>query len=92
MKAIRLGTGISYEEGLKQQDDAVERILEEGAEECLLLLEHAPVYTIGRQRDQSSLRDPATLPARAPPQPGVAEKTRRQGKSDEERGEYEHRN
>ncbi len=63
MKAIRLGTGIHYEDGLKQQDDAVERILEEGAEECLLLLEHAPVYTIGRQRDQSSLRDPATLPA-----------------------------
>jgi lipoyl(octanoyl) transferase len=26
------------------------------------LLEHEPVYTIGRLRDQSSLRDPASLP------------------------------
>ena len=63
MKAIRLGKGISYEDGLREQDAAVERILELGAEECLLLLEHAPVYTIGRQRDRSSLRDPGTLPA-----------------------------
>ena len=30
--------------------------------DTILLLEHQPVYTIGRLRDQSSLRDPASLP------------------------------
>jgi len=63
MKTIRLGKNISYEEGLKQQDAVVEEILERGGEETLFLLEHAPVYTIGRLRDQSSLRDSSMLPA-----------------------------
>jgi len=63
MKTIRLGTNISYEEGLKLQDAAVEALLDGSGEETLLLLEHSPVYTIGRLRDQSSLRDPAMLPA-----------------------------
>ena len=63
MKIIRLGKNISYQDGLKHQDAAVEDILERGGEETLFLLEHAPVYTIGRLRDQSSLRDPALLPA-----------------------------
>ncbi|QJE99018.1 lipoyl(octanoyl) transferase LipB [Luteolibacter luteus] len=63
MKTIRLGKNISYEDGLKQQDAAVEDILERGGKELLFLLEHAPVYTIGRLRDQSSLRDATLLPA-----------------------------
>lgn len=63
MKTIRLGKHIPYEEGLRQQDSAVEEILERGGEETLLLLEHSPVYTIGRLRDQSSLRDTSMLPA-----------------------------
>ena len=63
MKTIRLGKNISYEEGLRQQEAAVEEILEGSGEERILLLEHAPVYTIGRLRDQSSLREPALLPA-----------------------------
>lgn len=63
MKTIRLEKKISYGDGLKLQDAAVEEILERGGEETLFLLEHAPVYTIGRLRDQSSLRDPALLPA-----------------------------
>ena len=63
MKTIRLGTGVSYEDGLKQQDAAVEALLEGSGEETLFLLEHAPVYTIGRLRDQSSLGDSALLPA-----------------------------
>jgi len=63
MRTIRLGTGISYDEGLKRQDAAVDALLVDTGEETLFLLEHAPVYTIGRLRDQSSLRDPSTLPA-----------------------------
>jgi lipoyl(octanoyl) transferase len=63
MKTILLGNGISYEEGLKQQDAAVDSILDGSGSETLLLLEHAPVYTIGRLRDQSSLGNMASLPA-----------------------------
>jgi lipoyl(octanoyl) transferase len=63
MTTIHLGSGISYADGLQHQDAAVEAILDGSGSEMLFLLEHAPVYTIGRQRDQSSLRDPAALPA-----------------------------
>ena len=63
MKTIRLGKNISYEDGLKHQDAAVQDILDHGGAETLFLLEHAPVYTIGRQRDRSSLRDTSMLPA-----------------------------
>jgi lipoyl(octanoyl) transferase len=63
MKTTTLGAGITYEDGLKHQDAAVEALLEGSGEETLFLLEHAPVYTIGRQRDQSSLRDASMLPA-----------------------------
>ncbi len=63
MKTIRLGEGISYEDGLKQQDAAVDALLDGSGGETLFLLEHAPVYTIGRLRDQSSLRDASILPA-----------------------------
>jgi lipoyl(octanoyl) transferase len=63
MKTIRLGAGISYQDGLKQQDAAVDALLDGSGGETLFLLEHAPVYTIGRLRDQSSLGDPSLLPA-----------------------------
>ncbi|MEK7950049.1 lipoyl(octanoyl) transferase LipB [Luteolibacter soli] len=63
MKTVHLGTNITYEDGLKQQDAAVDALLNATGEETLFLLEHAPVYTIGRLRDQSSLRDTAMLPA-----------------------------
>jgi lipoyl(octanoyl) transferase len=63
MTTISLGTGISYADGLKQQDAAVDALLNSKGGETLFLLEHAPVYTIGRQRDQSSLREPSLLPA-----------------------------
>jgi len=53
---------ISYPEGLRLQDEHVAAILNGTGEETILLLEHEPVYTIGRLRDTSSLRDPAALP------------------------------
>jgi len=56
-----LGTGIEYDEALRIQEAAVEELLQ-GGPETLFLMEHDPVYTIGRQRDQSSLRNPIMLP------------------------------
>jgi lipoyl(octanoyl) transferase len=53
---------ISYDQGLLMQENAVAGVLAGVAGERLILLEHEPVYTIGRLRDQSSLRDPARLP------------------------------
>ena len=43
------------------QEEAVREVLE-GGPERIYLLEHEPVYTIGRLRDRSSLRDPLHLP------------------------------
>lgn len=53
---------ISYADGLALQEKVVAEILDGTAGDRLILLEHQPVYTIGRLRDQSSLRDPARLP------------------------------
>ena len=53
---------IAYEAGLELQDKAVEKILAGEQADTIYLLEHDPVYTIGRLRDQSSLRDPKSLP------------------------------
>lgn len=53
---------ISYEQGLSLQEDLVQRRHAQKAGDTVLLLEHDPVYTIGRTRDRSSLRDPDHLP------------------------------
>jgi len=55
MKIECLGR-IGYEAALEVQTRLVEEILAGHGEETLLLLEHDPVYTIGRTRDHSSLR------------------------------------
>ena len=47
----------SYEEGLRLQESWAST-----GRERLLLLEHDPVFTMGRTRDESSLLDPARLP------------------------------
>ena len=52
---------VDYEQGLQIQLERVEQV-RQGGEETLLLLEHAPVFTIGRLRDQSSLRTIDALP------------------------------
>lgn len=53
---------ISYDDGLKLQQETVDAILAGEKSEIIYLLEHQPVYTIGRLRDRSSLRDPSFLP------------------------------
>ena len=53
---------VGYQEALNLQDRLVGEYLSGAGRETLLLLEHDPVYTIGRTRDQSSLRTPGALP------------------------------
>jgi lipoyl(octanoyl) transferase len=60
MKIEWLGR-IDYQTGLRIQDEKLDNCLREGAE-SVLLLEHEPVYTIGRLPDKSSLRVIDQLP------------------------------
>jgi lipoyl(octanoyl) transferase len=54
---------LAYEEALALQEELVRaKIADPTLADELLLLEHEPVYTIGRTPDQSSLRDAAALP------------------------------
>ncbi len=53
---------IPYSDALDLQERIVADVLAGSSDGQLLLLEHEPVYTIGRTRDQSSLRSPGTLP------------------------------
>lgn len=57
-----LGSGLDFKEAWKRQEKLVAQRRAEEIGDTLLLLEHAPVYTIGRTRDQSSLRDQRLLP------------------------------
>ena len=54
---------LPYAEGLRLQEEVVHALLGGSGPEVLLLLEHDPVFTIGRTQDRSSLGDPANLPA-----------------------------
>ena len=62
LQVIHLPELIDYADGLRLQELAVEALVDGSGGDVVYLLEHRPVYTIGRLRDQSSLRDPATLP------------------------------
>ncbi len=54
---------VHFEDALAIQEEIVARkIADAASEDELLLLEHEPVYTIGRTPDQSSLLDAAHLP------------------------------
>jgi lipoyl(octanoyl) transferase len=60
MKVVWLGR-IEFSKGLEIQAEALEQCDRTG-EETLFLLEHEPVYTIGRRLDKSSLGNTAYLP------------------------------
>ncbi|MBC8128343.1 MAG: lipoyl(octanoyl) transferase LipB [Gloeobacteraceae cyanobacterium ES-bin-144] len=62
LQVLHLQNPLSYEAGLALQQQYVDALLDGSGPETILLLEHQPVYTIGRLRDQSSLRDSTTLP------------------------------
>ena len=53
---------LTYQDGIDLQERTVSAILNGTGGETIHLLEHQPVYTIGRLRDQSSLRNPSALP------------------------------
>lgn len=53
---------IGYEEGLELQESLLSAKLAGDPGNHLLLLEHEPVYTMGRNRDESSLREESILP------------------------------
>lgn len=53
---------ISYEEGLNLQESLIAGKISGDQADHLLLLEHEPVYTMGRTRDESSLREETLLP------------------------------
>lgn len=54
---------VSYEDALRLQERLVSKMVtEEDPLETLLLLEHTPVFTMGRSPDQNSLGNPGALP------------------------------
>ncbi|MEP6668685.1 MAG: lipoyl(octanoyl) transferase LipB [Chthoniobacter sp.] len=63
MLSIRWLGRVTFSDALALQEEIVARkTAEPSAPDELLLLEHEPVYTIGRTPDQSSLRDAGALP------------------------------
>lgn len=60
VEIIHLGL-TPFDVALEHQDRLVEALISGAGRETLLLLEHEPVYTIGRTRDQSSLLDRSQL-------------------------------
>lgn len=63
MKIATVPDPLPYPDALALQQQTVAGILDGTREETLYLLEHEPVYTIGRRRDQTSLKSPTSLPA-----------------------------
>src|SRR5471032_2264670 len=63
MLSIRWLGRVTFTDALALQEEIVARkAADAAAPDELLLLEHEPVYTIGRTPDQSSLREASTLP------------------------------
>ncbi len=62
IEILHLPQLVTYQDGLRLQQQHVDAILAGDGAETVILLEHEPVYTIGRLRDQSSLRDATSLP------------------------------
>ncbi|MEN8785460.1 MAG: lipoyl(octanoyl) transferase LipB [Akkermansiaceae bacterium] len=57
-----LGVGLDFQETWNFQEDLVQRRRDQKIEDTILLLEHSPVYTIGRTRDKTSLEVHQHLP------------------------------
>ena len=57
-----LGDSVDYSKALQCQEAKLLEVLDGKSENTHFQLEHAPVYTIGRTRDQSSLNNPELLP------------------------------
>lgn len=57
-----LGNQISYDDALALQEAKLIEVLNGDAADTFYTLEHAPIYTIGRTKDKSSLLDPSQLP------------------------------
>ncbi|EFK97010.1 Lipoate-protein ligase B, partial [sediment metagenome] len=65
LRIERLPAPVSYEQGLALQESLVQSLAAGTGQETLLLLEHLPVYTIGRLKDRSSLGPSPELPTRS---------------------------
>lgn len=57
-----LGAGLDFQEIWDLQEDLVQRRQDQKIKDTILLLEHTPVYTIGRTRDKASLELHQNLP------------------------------
>lgn len=57
-----LGSNQDFQETWDFQEKLVQQRRDKAIDDTVLLLEHSPVFTIGRTRDQSSLRAAAQLP------------------------------
>ncbi len=57
-----LGTDQDFQETWDLQEGLVQQRRDKEIGDTIILLEHAPVFTIGRTRDQSSLQNPSQLP------------------------------
>lgn len=62
LNIIHLAELVPHSDGLRMQEEQVNAILAGTSGDVVFLLEHQPVYTIGRLRDTSSLGDPRSLP------------------------------
>lgn len=62
LRIQQLPDPVSYEQGLELQESLVQSLASGSGVETLLLLEHLPVYTIGRLKDRSSLGPSPHLP------------------------------
>lgn len=62
LKFEDLGADLDFEQIWELQEDLVQRRRAQTIEDTILLLEHSPVYTIGRTRDKTSLEVHQNLP------------------------------
>ncbi|MDB2673626.1 lipoyl(octanoyl) transferase LipB [Akkermansiaceae bacterium] len=62
LKFQDLGAGLDFQKTWDLQEDLVQRRRDQEIDDTILLLEHAPVYTIGRTRDKTSLEVNQHLP------------------------------